>query len=140
MKPPPPPPHAHAHPSYYSDAHQQAISFDLSLARGLDYYTGVIYEAVLTAKDSVVGSIAAGGRYDNLVGMFRYVGGRVGIQEGGDRLCSILGWSVLCALTREGKRIVILSAHPTSHTHVTPTAPAGSRPRAWACPSAWSAC
>eukprot|EP01006_Ploeotia_vitrea_P044304 TRINITY_DN66823_c4_g1_i3.p1 TRINITY_DN66823_c4_g1~~TRINITY_DN66823_c4_g1_i3.p1 ORF type:complete len:1111 (-),score=565.59 TRINITY_DN66823_c4_g1_i3:1463-4771(-) len=45
------------------------ISFDMSLARGLDYYTGVIYEAVLTDTDQV-GSIAAGGRYDNLVGMF----------------------------------------------------------------------
>lgn len=45
------------------------VSFDLSLARGLDYYTGVIYEAVLTDTDRV-GSIAAGGRYDNLVGMF----------------------------------------------------------------------
>lgn len=46
------------------------ISFDLSLARGLDYYTGVIYEAVLVDGTSQVGSIAAGGRYDNLVGMF----------------------------------------------------------------------
>ena len=36
------------------------ISFDLSLARGLDYYTGLIYEVVL--KESTVGSIAAGGR------------------------------------------------------------------------------
>jgi histidyl-tRNA synthetase len=73
------------------------MSFDLSLARGLDYYTGIIYEAVTeysappapvlaaagappppkpTAEGDVdestvgVGSIAAGGRYDNLVGMF----------------------------------------------------------------------
>jgi histidyl-tRNA synthetase len=46
------------------------ISFDLSLARGLDYYTGVIYEAVLLDPSYGVGSIAAGGRYDNLVGMF----------------------------------------------------------------------
>lgn len=45
------------------------IHFDLSLARGLDYYTGVIYEAVFCGE-SQVGSIAAGGRYDNLVGMF----------------------------------------------------------------------
>lgn len=47
------------------------ISFDLSLARGLDYYTGVIFEAVLTDKSVNIGSIGAGGRYDNLVGMFR---------------------------------------------------------------------
>ena len=44
------------------------IDFDLSLARGLDYYTGVIYEA--GAKTGNVGSIAGGGRYDGLIGMF----------------------------------------------------------------------
>lgn len=42
----------------------------MSLARGLDYYTGVIFEAVLVNNESSVGSIAAGGRYDNLVGGF----------------------------------------------------------------------
>ncbi|KAI3980664.1 hypothetical protein MKX01_025229 [Papaver californicum] len=46
----------------------EKVVLDLSLARGLDYYTGVIFEAVL--KGSKVGSIAAGGRYDNLIGMF----------------------------------------------------------------------
>ncbi|XP_071705788.1 histidine--tRNA ligase, cytoplasmic-like [Rutidosis leptorrhynchoides] len=45
------------------------VVFDLSLARGLDYYTGVIYEAVFKGSTQV-GSIAAGGRYDNLIGMF----------------------------------------------------------------------
>ncbi|XP_021814653.1 histidine--tRNA ligase, cytoplasmic [Prunus avium] len=45
------------------------VAFDLSLARGLDYYTGVIYEAVFKGG-AQVGSIAAGGRYDNLIGMF----------------------------------------------------------------------
>ncbi|CAN6326551.1 unnamed protein product [Urochloa humidicola] len=45
-----------------------SIVFDLSLARGLDYYTGVIYEAVLKGAATQVGSIAAGGWYDNLVG------------------------------------------------------------------------
>lgn len=43
------------------------LSFDLSLARGLDYYTGLIFEAVISDKNLEVGSIAAGGRYDNLV-------------------------------------------------------------------------
>ncbi|KAK9824587.1 hypothetical protein WJX72_011519 [[Myrmecia] bisecta] len=66
-----------------------AISFDLSLARGLDYYTGVIYEAVL--EGAAVGSIAAGGRYDNLVGMFS---GRsvpaVGISIGIERIFAIM--------------------------------------------------
>lgn len=99
-----------------------SISFDLSLARGLDYYTGVIYEVVTegsapdTSKPAAapsrsskkskgpdadedrssdpsvgVGSVAAGGRYDNLVGMFS---GKnqipcVGISFGVDRIFSI---------------------------------------------------
>lgn len=53
------------------------VSFDLSLARGLDYYTGIIFEAVLKGEpltidgeQTSIGSIAGGGRYDNLVGMF----------------------------------------------------------------------
>lgn len=84
------------------------ISFDLSLARGLDYYTGLIYEVInlppkpedaapsgkKSKKDdpaSQVGSIAAGGRYDNLVGMY----GKkqipcVGISFGVDRIFTIL--------------------------------------------------
>lgn len=61
------------------------ISFDFSLARGLDYYTGVIYEAVLTETDRV-GSISGGGRYDGLIGMFSgkvvpSVGGSIGIER-----------------------------------------------------------
>ncbi|TKR61869.1 hypothetical protein L596_028922 [Steinernema carpocapsae] len=51
----------------YCNAFQIAPSFDLSLARGLDYYTGMIFETVLTEDDLKTGSIAAGGRYDNLV-------------------------------------------------------------------------
>lgn len=51
------------------------LVFDMGLARGLDYYTGVIYEAVLMAgqspkEEGTVGSVAGGGRYDGLVGMF----------------------------------------------------------------------
>ena len=60
------------------------IQFDLSLARGLDYYTGLIFEAVLIGAN--VGSIAGGGRYDHLVGMFSNkeipaVGGSIGIER-----------------------------------------------------------
>ena len=42
--------------------------FDLSLSRGLDYYTGLTYEAVLTDYWKI-GSICGGGRYDNLIGI-----------------------------------------------------------------------
>lgn len=66
------------------------ILFDFSLARGLDYYTGLIYEAVLTDTDRV-GSIAGGGRYDGLVGMFS---GKdipaIGVSIGIERVFSIL--------------------------------------------------
>jgi histidyl-tRNA synthetase len=69
------------------------ISFDLSLARGLDYYTGLIYEFVLTNSEYHVGSIAAGGRYDNLVGMFSATGTQipcVGVSMGIERIFGIL--------------------------------------------------
>ncbi|KAG6550028.1 hypothetical protein Mapa_008541 [Marchantia paleacea] len=66
------------------------VVFDLSLARGLDYYTGVIYEAVFKGTTEV-GSIAAGGRYDNLVGMFS---GKqvpaVGVSLGIERVFTIM--------------------------------------------------
>ncbi|KAK0180828.1 hypothetical protein PV327_003168 [Microctonus hyperodae] len=67
------------------------VVFDLSLARGLDYYTGVIYEAVIT--DSEVGSVAGGGRYDNLVGMFDPKKKNVpcvGVSIGVERIFSVL--------------------------------------------------
>lgn len=70
-----------------------SISFDLSLARGLDYYTGVIYEAVLMSGSMAVGSIAAGGRYDNLVGMFSTSGTQtpcVGVSIGVERVFTII--------------------------------------------------
>lgn len=71
----------------------QYVSFDMSLARGLDYYTGVIYEAVLTDGTSQVGSIAAGGRYDNLVGMFSASNAQtpcVGVSIGIERVFAIM--------------------------------------------------
>ncbi|KAG0496210.1 hypothetical protein HPP92_000901 [Vanilla planifolia] len=68
----------------------EKIVFDLSLARGLDYYTGVIFEAVFKGSTQV-GSIAAGGRYDNLVGMFS---GKqvpaVGVSLGIERVFTIM--------------------------------------------------
>jgi histidyl-tRNA synthetase len=86
------------------------VSFDLSLARGLDYYTSLIYEVLHTPspqridvgekpdsksqtndKSTQVGSIAAGGRYDNLVGMYgKKAIPCVGISFGVDRIFTIL--------------------------------------------------
>ncbi|KAK7251641.1 hypothetical protein RIF29_35014 [Crotalaria pallida] len=66
------------------------VVFDLSLARGLDYYTGVVFEAVFKGGTQV-GSIAAGGRYDNLIGMF---GSKqvpaVGVSLGIERVFAIM--------------------------------------------------
>ncbi|EDQ89263.1 uncharacterized protein MONBRDRAFT_37112 [Monosiga brevicollis MX1] len=70
---------------------EHRVSFDCSLARGLDYYTGVIYEAVFVGKR--VGSVAGGGRYDNLVGMFDAKGRKVpcvGVSLGVERLFTIM--------------------------------------------------
>ncbi|KAG0723290.1 Histidine--tRNA ligase, cytoplasmic [Chionoecetes opilio] len=73
------------------------LVFDMGLARGLDYYTGVIYEAVLSAGQSIgaegpVGSVAGGGRYDGLVGMFdpkKKTVPCVGVSFGIERLFTI---------------------------------------------------
>ncbi|KOX69801.1 Histidine--tRNA ligase, cytoplasmic [Melipona quadrifasciata] len=69
------------------------VIFDLSLARGLDYYTGVIFEAILTGDDVGVGSVAGGGRYDNLVGMFDNKNKSipcVGLSLGVERIFNVL--------------------------------------------------
>jgi len=71
------------------------VKFDLSLARGLDYYTGVIYEAVSISEESglQVGSIGGGGRYDTLVSMFQEankVTPCVGVSIGIERVFTLM--------------------------------------------------
>lgn len=65
------------------------IEIDFSLARGLNYYTGAIFE--IKADDYAIGSIGGGGRYDNLTGIFglKDVSG-VGISFGADRIYDVL--------------------------------------------------
>nr|XP_043632461.1 histidine--tRNA ligase, cytoplasmic [Erigeron canadensis] len=67
------------------------VVLDLSLARGLDYYTGVIYEAAFKGATQV-GSIAAGGRYDNLIGMFgsKTSVAAIGVSLGIERVFAIM--------------------------------------------------
>lgn len=65
------------------------VSFDLTLARGLNYYTGAIFE--VKALDVEIGSITGGGRYDNLTGIFGMPGlSGVGISFGADRIFDVL--------------------------------------------------
>lgn len=67
----------------------QRVKVDTTLARGLDYYTGLIFEANIVGGEEAklgLGSIAAGGRYDNLIGMFSKnpipsAGGSLGIER-----------------------------------------------------------
>ena len=65
------------------------ILLDLTLARGLSYYTGAIFE--VKALDTPMGSISGGGRYDNLTGIFGMPGlSGVGISFGVDRIYDVL--------------------------------------------------
>lgn len=67
----------------------QEIEIDLSLARGLNYYTGAIFE--VKAKDFQIGSICGGGRYDDLTGIFGLPDtSGVGISFGADRIYDVL--------------------------------------------------
>ena len=68
---------------------QTSIDFDLTLARGLNYYTGAIFE--VKAKDHEIGSICGGGRYDDLTGIFglKNVSG-VGVSFGADRIYDVM--------------------------------------------------
>ncbi|MCR5018857.1 MAG: histidine--tRNA ligase, partial [Bacteroidales bacterium] len=67
----------------------QTVELDLSLARGLNYYTGAIFE--VKAQDWPIGSICGGGRYDNLTGIFGLPGlSGVGISFGADRIYDVL--------------------------------------------------
>uniref|UniRef100_A0A182K260 histidine--tRNA ligase n=1 Tax=Anopheles christyi TaxID=43041 RepID=A0A182K260_9DIPT len=101
------------------------VSFDLSLARGLDYYTGVIYEAVLLGggggkdeEEITVGSVAGGGRYDNLVGMFnpkRKQVPCVGVSIGVERLFSIIEARAGGKTRTNETEVYVASAHKGLH-------------------------
>lgn len=69
--------------------HECGLDIDVSLARGLNYYTGTIIE--VKALDVAIGSITGGGRYDNLTGVFGMPGlSGVGISFGADRIYDVL--------------------------------------------------
>ena len=72
-----------------NSALRNEVDFDLTLARGLNYYTGAIFE--VKALDVQMGSITGGGRYDNLTGIFGMPGvSGVGISFGADRIYDVL--------------------------------------------------
>ena len=74
---------------YLSDSTSNNVIFDLTLARGLDYYTGTILE--VKANNVSIGSIGGGGRYDDLTGVFGLPGvSGVGISFGLDRIYDVM--------------------------------------------------
>jgi histidyl-tRNA synthetase len=69
--------------------HKAELEFDITLARGLNYYTGAIFE--VKVHDVKMGSICGGGRYDDLTGLFGMKGmSGVGISFGADRIYDVL--------------------------------------------------
>jgi len=71
------------------DKLKSGIDFDLTLARGLDYYTGAIIE--VKSRDMEIGSICGGGRYDDLTGIFGLPGvSGVGVSFGADRIYDVM--------------------------------------------------
>ena len=85
------------------------VEFDLTLARGLNYYTGCIFE--VKALDVQIGSITGGGRYDNLTGIFGMPGlSGVGISFGADRIYDVLTQLDLYpSATREGAGLLFIN-------------------------------
>ena len=80
----------------------EALRVDPLLARGLDYYTGTIFEVLV--DDAPVGSICGGGRYDDLTGIFGWPGmSGVGISFGADRIEDVLNhFKAWPAMSEEG--------------------------------------
>jgi histidyl-tRNA synthetase len=87
---------------YLSDLNiSTEVELDLTLARGLNYYTGAIFE--VKSKDVQIGSITGGGRYDDLTGIFGLPGvSGVGISFGADRI-----YDVMTQLNQFGKENAI---------------------------------
>lgn len=88
---------------------KNTLELDLTLARGLNYYTGAIFE--VKALDVEIGSISGGGRYDNLTGIFGMPGvSGVGISFGADRIYDVLNQLDLYPKeARNGAKVLFLN-------------------------------
>lgn len=94
------------------------IDIDLSLARGLSYYTGAIFE--VKAVDYAIGSISGGGRYDNLTGIFGMPGlSGVGISFGADRIYDVLdGLGLFPTTISESTKVLFVNFGGGEISHV----------------------
>ena len=93
------------------------VELDLTLARGLNYYTGCIFE--VKALDVEIGSITGGGRYDNLTGIFGLPGlSGVGISFGADRIYDVLNQLDLYPQgTTAGAELLFINFGPAEAAH-----------------------
>ena len=91
---------------------KNTLSLDLTLARGLNYYTGCIFE--IKAADTEIGSIAGGGRYDNLTGIFGLPDlSGVGISFGADRIYDVLSQlNLFPQASADGTQILFVNFGP----------------------------
>jgi histidyl-tRNA synthetase len=100
------------------------VEMDLSLARGLNYYTGAIFE--VKAQDWEIGSICGGGRYDNLTGIFGLPDlSGVGISFGADRIYDVLtGLELFPAALEQSTRLLFAVMGADELRYVLPLAKA----------------
>ena len=99
-----------------------AVEIDLSLARGLNYYTGAIFE--VKALDFAIGSICGGGRYDNLTGIFGLPDmSGVGVSFGADRIYDVLkGLDKFPAGLKSSTRVLFANMGSSELLYVLPVA------------------
>ena len=92
----------------YMGIRQAKVEIDLTLARGLSYYTGTIFEVV--SHEVQMGSLGGGGRYDNLTGMFGRNGlSGAGISLGAERIYDVLeALGLFGQLPHQGTQVLIL--------------------------------
>ncbi len=93
------------------------LEFDITLARGLNYYTGCIFE--VKAKDVEIGSIGGGGRYDDLTGVFGMKGvSGVGISFGAARIFDVMTeLDLFPASLANQVQVIFLAFDPASHEY-----------------------
>ncbi len=98
------------------------LELDLTLARGLSYYTGAIIE--VKALDVVIGSITGGGRYDDLTGIFGLKGvSGVGISFGADRIFDVLNQLDLYPKdSTKGTQVLFVNFGDLEESHILPVA------------------
>lgn len=98
------------------------VELDLSLARGLNYYTGAIFE--VKARDFAIGSICGGGRYDDLTGIFGLPDtSGVGISFGADRIYDVMtGLELFPDSATMSTRAMFVNFSEQELTHIVPLA------------------